>query len=227
MHTSYSPLQTAAAIHVPSSRDPGEVIDQRLVVIMLEADEEAVLASRILVLAGTRYQHVLLLGVCPDPLRQTELRRKLVTIAAFLRQQRLPAESHLSQSLQSLSVEITIERGRDWIERIKTVLQPDDEVACYDAQNVGRQPKPLCDILSSELEFPIYVLSDLRPSGPARQQLLSQATSWLGSIAAIGAFFLLQARIAAVVQGWAQSCLLLVTLFAEVSIVWIWNSLFT
>ncbi len=226
MNTSESQLQTAPVIHIPSSAGSGPLVTRRLVVILLEAEEEAVLASRILVLASARYQRVLLLGVCLDPSRQTELRRRLVTIAAFLREKRLPTEANLSQSRQGLSVEIRIERGKDWIEKIKAVLRPDDALACYDEQNTGRGKKRLCDVLSSNLELPIYVFSGLHPSDPIQRNILSQAASWLGSIASLGGFFLLQARILGATQGALQTLLLILTLLAEVGVIWIWNSLF-
>ncbi len=206
--------------------EPDAVIASRLVVVMLEPDEEAMLAGRILTLAGEDCRNVLLVGICPDALRQTELRRRLVTIAAFLREQTLPGTTRTARSQEELCVEVRVEHGKDWIQRIRMTLQPGDMLACYEGQEAGGLRRQLCDVLSSNLEPPLYVFSQLAPPRSSRRTLLSQATSWLGSLAGIGTFFLLQVRIVTAIQGATQSILLLVTLFAEVGVIWIWNSLF-
>ena len=178
-------------------------------------------------LAGKDCRNVLLVGVCPDALRQTELRRRLVTIGAFLREQTLPGTTRTARSQEELCVEVRIEHGKDWIQRIRMTLRPGDTLACYEGQEAAKPRRQLCDILSSNLESPIYVFSQLTPPQSSHRTVLSEATSWLGSLAGIGAFFLLQVRIVTAIQGATQSVLLLLTLFAEVGVIWIWNSLFT
>ncbi len=221
-------FQDSAVMSRQALAEQDAVIASRLVVVMLEPDEEATLAGRILMLAGKDCRNVLLVGVCPDALRQTELRRRLVTIAAFLREQRLPDTSRTARSQEDLCVEVRIEHGKDWIQRVKMTLQPGDTLACYEGQEAAKPRRQLCDVLSSNLESStsIYVFSQLTPPRSSRRTLLSQATSWLGSLAGIGTFFLLQMRIVTAIQGGTQSVLLLLTLFAEVGVIWIWNSLF-
>lgn len=227
MNKADSQFQDSAVMSGQALAEPDGLITSRLVVVMLEPDEEATLAGRILMLAGKDCRNVLLVGVCPDALRQTELRRRLVTIAAFLREQTLPGTTRTARSEEELCVEVRIEHGKDWIQRIRMTLQPGDTLACYEGQEAAKPRRQLCDILSSNLESPIYVFSQLTPPQSSHRTLLSQATSWLGSLAGIGTFFLLQVRIVTVIQGGTQTVLLILTLFAEVSVIWIWNSLFT
>lgn len=186
----------------------------RLVVVIREAEEEAVLAGRIQELARQRCLSVLLVGIARDAASEAALRRSLVTIAAFLK-----ANSHAS------APEIRIEQGRDWISKVRAVLTPGDTLACYSEQKAGILERPLSDTLATGLNMPVYTFAGLRGDGIRRQTMLAQIVSWAGSLASIGAFVLLQARIVMAVQGWLQSVLLLGTLLAEVGVVWLVNSL--
>ena len=208
-----SRFQTVPLVPLPPPDASPPVAAKRLIAVIPYADEEAALASRILTLARPRGLQVLLFGICPDPDEEAGLRRKLVTIAAFIRDERL-------------SVEIRMEHGKDQIEKVKAILRHDDMLACYAEQNVGPWHKSLSDALLSSVDIPIYILSGLRPSRPTRKNLFLQAVSWLGSIAAIGGFFLLQVKITEATDGWVQTALLLLTLFVEVGLIWTWNSLF-
>ena len=48
--------------------------------------------------------------------------------------------------------------------------------------------------------------------------------SWLGSIATILGFFWIQLRIEQLARDWSQTLLFLLTLVAEVYLIWLWNS---
>ena len=72
----------------------------------------------------------------------------------------------------------------------------------------------------------IYTFTGLHGPEKSRQPVVSQALSWIGSLAAVGGSLLLQARIVTAVQGGAQTALLLLTVIAEVGLIWVLNSLF-
>lgn len=200
--------------------------DRRLVVVMLDAAEEALLAGRILALAEPRGLRVLLIGVAPDPQGEAKLRRKLATIAAFLKDHRSPTRSDWPESNRDTWVEYRIEHGKDWIARTRALLRPNDMLACYSEQVIGTRQRPLSDILSSTLNMSIYTFTGLHGPEKSRQPVVSQALSWIGSLAAVGGSLLLQARIVTAVQGGAQTALLLLTVIAEVGLIWVLNSLF-
>lgn len=98
-------------------------------------------------------------------------------------------------------------------------------LACYSEEETGVFERPLSDILSTRLRMPIYAFAGLRAEQGHRQSRLAQAASWAGSLASIGGFLVLQARIVTTIQGWPQSVLMLAALAAEVAVIWLVNSL--
>ena len=216
-----SELRISASMdQAPVSMSPFQY-NQRLVVVILGVEEEALLASRILELNKSRGLPVILTGIVLDAADGARLRRKLVTLVAFLK------DGQLTGNNKAWQVEIRMEQGRDWIGKIKSSLHPYDMVACYEEQTIGALRRPLSDILTSSLNVPIYTFAGLRQERATGRQLLSQAISWGGSLASIGGFLMLQARIVVLVQGGMQTVLLLLTLFAEVGLLWFVNCYFT
>lgn len=211
----------ARALEMPAGRNA-----QRLVVMIREAEDEALLASRILGLAEPRGLDILLVGIAPDPSTEATMRRKLVTIAAFLNGQSPRSGASLRHALPARHIDIQVQHGRDWAGGIRALVQPGDTIACYSDETVGILERPLSDILASTLNMPIYTFTGLQGQQHNRQSTLAQAASWVSSIASIGGFLALQARIVTVVQGTLQTVLLLVTVLAEVGIIWGWNALF-
>jgi hypothetical protein len=181
---------------------------------MRETQGEALLAGRIQELARARGLSVLLLGVAHNPAMEAELRRGLITIAAFLEE----GSRHVYRP------EIQVKCGGDWPSQIGALLRPGDLLACYADGRSSVFERPLSDTLSRALDVPIYTFQ-----GPgaerAPQNRLAQAASWMGSLACIGGFVLLQARIVTTFQGWLQSVLMLIALGAEVGSLWFVNSL--
>ena len=53
---------------------------------------------------------------------------------------------------------------------------------------------------------------------------LPEMFSWLGSIAIIIGFFLVQVQIDQLGKGLAPTCLFLLSLIGEVYVIWLWNS---
>ncbi len=197
----------------------------RLVVVVREAEEEALLAGRIEELARARGLPVLLVGVARDASAEATLRRSLVTISAFLREADAYARPALRGRDATMAPEIRIECGRDWLGKVRAMLRPGDVLACYSEEQTGVFERPLSDILSAGLGTPIYTFAGLRAEQGHRQSRLAQAASWAGSLASIGGFLVLQAYIVTAVQGWIQSVLMLAALAAEVGVVWLVNSL--
>lgn len=203
-----------------------EIMDQhaveqapRLVVVMLDTEEEALLAGRILALAQPRSLPVLLVGVALDTAGAATLRRNLATLGAFIKRGARPQPG--------MQVEIRIEQGFEWIRGVKSLLQPNDLLACYNNETVGLRQRPLADILSTNFNVPVYTFSGLHSAQPRRGQRLSQVFGWAGSLATIVGFLAVQARIAMSAQGWVQTTLLLVTLLAEAGLIWLVNSMFS
>jgi hypothetical protein len=188
-------------------------------------DEEASLAGRILALAQPRALPILLVGVARDAVRAAALRRTLVTIAAFLRAQSLSAGAN-SSGRAPTQIELLVEQGPDWLGRVARLVQPGDMLACVDAEVGGARHRPLNDILSSRLKMPMYTFTSVRDIEQGRRKMIPQIAAWLTSLGSIAGFMAVQVRIVLMAQGWLQSVLLLVTVLAEVGMVWLLNSLF-
>ena len=85
MNQLHSAVQAPAETHVANYAIPPAKNRPRLVVVIREVEEEALLAGRIQELARARGLPVLLLGVARDSSTEAKLKRGLITIAAFLR----------------------------------------------------------------------------------------------------------------------------------------------
>lgn len=198
----------------------------RLVVIFQHAEQEALLASRILDLAHARGLQMLLLGIAPDSGSAGGLRRQLVTVAAFIREEQTRLGSTLARGASAYAPEIQIEAGRNWINRVRSLLREDDVLACYSQPKAGFLDRPVDDILGCSLNRPIYVFTGPERPRSGLRHVLVQAAAWLGSLASIGGFLLLEIRLVPVAPGWVQTALLLILLGVEVGWIWMLNSLF-
>ncbi len=225
MNQLHSEVQVASAVRVAASEAAVKVVAPRLVVVMREPEEEVVLAGRILELARARSLPVVLVGVARDPAKEATLRRSLVTIAAFIREATAYAGRSLNPGASTGSPEIQIECGRDWMNGLRSLLRRGDVLACYSEDRAGILERPLNDILCSGLNMPVYTFAGLTAPKSPRQNRWTQMASWVASLASIGGFLMLGARIVIAVQGWLQSVLLLVALLVEVAVVWFVNSL--
>jgi hypothetical protein len=198
----------------------------RLVVVFQHVEQEAMLASRILDLAHARGLRILLLGIAPDSSTAAEVRRRLVTVAAFIREEQARIGPALARGGSAHAPEIVIEAGRRWIGGVESVLREDDLLACYSQPSPGFLERPLDGILGSALNRAVYIFTGPPVPRSGLRHTLGQAAAWLGSLASIAGFLLLEMRIVPMAAGWVQTALLLILLGVEVGWIWLWNSWF-
>jgi len=172
------------------------------------------LENRIWEIARSLQLNVLLLSLTNDLDEEAQLRRKLITMAAMIKD-------------PYVSTEIMIEHGNDWVGQVKKLWRKGDIVACYANQKVGIMRKALDQILRSSLNMSVYILADVQSAKNPKSTFLSQFFFWLGSLAIVGVFFWVEARLVQLPEDWAHSTLIYVCLFAEFAFIWLWNSLFT
>ncbi len=184
----------------------------KLLVVLSGVSEPAALAGRILAQARSGDQPVLLIGVASTIDAETDLHRRLVPVEAFI-------------ASQGHQVEIKTESGRDWLERVRREFASSDIVACYEHDGFGGRREPLSDVLARGLQAPVRDLTDFLRRAAGRRPILPQAAAWAGSILLIVGFLALQAKIVLEMQGWPQNVSLLMTIVAEVGLIWLWNSL--
>ena len=189
---------------------PASLATRRLIVLVSQSDwDDPELPGRIWNLATSRGSAVLLLGLSPEAAQEPQARRQLITMAAAIQDSRIAAG-------------IQVEVGNDWVGRVRSVWQPGDLVVCTAA---GLRQRSLSQLLSSSLQVPVHVLTDLRAAPDSRPGLLRQVVSWGGALSIIGGFLWLQIALGQPPRDAGQTLLLALTVLAEVGLLWIWNSL--
>lgn len=192
----------------------GAVAGRRLIVLVSDAESDYTPAvHRIWEMANALGSRVQFLGLCRDAAEEPSLRRQLVTLSALAQGGNVPAE-------------IRIEFGTDWVAAIKSDLKNSDTVVCFSEQYAGPSHRPLGQILQSNLDAPVTILSGLAPQERSGPHWFKQTLAWTGSLAIVLGFFLLQTRIEPGMGDWAQKTLLFISILFEGSLLLVWNSLF-
>lgn len=195
-----------------SHSDPDPI--PRLIVLFPASETDTPnLSHRIWEIARSLQLNVLLLSLSNDYEEEAQLRRKLITMAAIIKD-------------PYVSTNIMIEHGNDWARQVRKIWQAGDVVACYAGQKVGLTRKPLDQVLRSTLEATIYILSDYQPASNPKPIFVSQVSSWLGSLTIIGGFLWAEVKIVQLSQDWAHTALIYACIVIEIVLVWLWNLLF-
>jgi hypothetical protein len=197
--------------HIAHSVVDVESFHRLIVLIPPDTDYNAA-TRRIWELSNATGIRVQILSLYKNAVEEPSLRRGLVTMASLL------------QNGQE-SAELKIECGTNWVEAVKRNYQAGDMVVCFAEQRVGLFHRPLSQILHSDLNVSLYILSGLYPQDNSRSHGLTRAAPWIGSIVIITGFFVFQTRIS-VFTDWAQTILMLLSTAVEVWAIWFWNSLF-
>ena len=187
---------------------------RRLIVLIpnLEADLTAVI-QRVWELANVTGAHIKFLGLCNDAAQEPSLRRSLITMTAIA-------------NYDNVSAEAEIMVAKDWVETVKSHWRPGDMVVCFSEQRAGLLQKPLSQILQSDLNIPLYILSGLYPQKDSSSNWLTYVAAWTGFIAIIIGFFVLQTRIDLLTKDWTRTGLLLLSVAFEFWAIQLWNRLF-
>jgi len=209
MDTHIPSLSAAAPLASKAAVVPSSLATRRLIVLVSEADwDDPELPGRVWNLASSRGSAVLLLGLSPEAAQEPQARRQLITMAAAIQDTRITAG-------------IQVEAGNDLVGRVRSVWQPGDLVVCTSA---GLRQRGLSQLLTSSLQVPMHVLTDLRAAPRGRTGALRQIVSWGGALGLIGGFLWLQIALSQPPRDAGQTLLLALTVLAEVGLLWIWNS---
>lgn len=209
-----TPMTVAPLAKVNLATKASQPTVQRVIVLIPQQEmDDSGLARRIWSLAAPRSLKVLYLGLCVDVSREYRLRRRLVTLAAITRDDRVFVETQL-------------EIGNDWLRTVKTVWRPGDMVVCHAEQIAGMRRRPLSEAMISTLQVPVCILNGFYSPDRVNPALLKGVVSWFGSIAIIVGFFWVQAGIERMAKDWAHTALLYLSVVAEFGLIWIWNHLF-
>lgn len=187
---------------------------QRLLVLIPANADYSSMTRQIWELANSTHStSVQLFSLCKDILEEPGLRRSLATLCALIGE-------------AGVSVETKVEVGTNWVEGIKRNHQRGDLVVCFAEQRTGILQRPLSQILQSNLNIRVYILSGVDAQNLPRTNWFSQFMAWSGSIGIIAGSFLLQIRITSLPQDWAQTTLLIFSVVGEIWLIRAWNNLF-
>lgn len=185
----------------------------RLIVLIPDVEADYIAAiGKIWELADAQQASVLLLSLYEDTPQELGLRRGLVTMCAMLRDGRVSAE-------------VIIEMGTNWVDFVNRNYQTGDLIVCFTEQRAGLLHKPLSQVLQSNLNIPIYIISGRHLPKP-KSKLLSQTMAWAGFLGIIAGFFVLQIRIDQLSEGGIQNILLILSIIPEFWLILVWNGLF-
>ena len=203
-----------ALTYSPATHSDPQPVRRLIVLFPASEPEPTNSAHRIWDIARTLQANVLLLSLSNDIEEESRLRRNLITLAALIKD-------------PSVSTDIQIEHGYDWVGQVKKVWRTGDVVACYEGQKSGFLQKSLDQVLRSNLEAPIYLLSGYQPATNPNPSFWSQVAAWSGSLAIIGGFLWAEVKIGQLSQDWAHTSLIYICIFVELVLILLWNSLFS
>jgi hypothetical protein len=198
-------------LDIPYQQLDTERFSQLIILVSASADCAAV-TRRICKLATETNSCIHLLGLYRDEEEELALRRELAMASALIRDARV-------------YVEVTVERGTDWVRAVRPLYQTGDMLVCLTDQSTGIRRKPLSQILESNFNTTIYILSET-PMQKQKSKFLSQVIAWSGLIGIVGGFFILQVDITRMPRDGFQTLLLILLLVPEIWLVQFWNSLF-
>jgi len=186
---------------------------RRLVVLVPNQDvDEVAFAHAIWELAFPPGLAVLLLGLCLNPNHEPRARRRLVTVAALIREPRV-------------SVEMQLDFGRNWMPSLKSVLQRGDIVICPAGQQTGIFREPL-DLALEKLGSPIITLPGLYPfTRRLIPRFIFESAFWAVSGVVLFVFFWFQSRILRIPEEWVKDTLLSLSVLIELGLIWVWNGI--
>jgi len=184
-------------------------------IVLLPADSDYTTATRrIWELAIATGRRIQFLGLCKDAAQEPSLRRELVTMSALVQDGRV-------------STEVKVEIGTNWVDFVKRNYQTGDMVVCFAEQRAGLLQRPLSQILNSELDAPVYIITGLYRQKHLSWNWISQTLAWSGFIGIMIGFFWLQVEIDQLPRGFANITLLILSIPAEIWLIWVWNNLFS
>jgi len=184
----------------------------RVLITRPEVDS-AIVAQKIRELANALGGPVQFIGLCTDPVSEPGVRRQMATLCAMVRNEHITAEAK-------------IESGPDWLKAVRSEWHTADVIACITEPGADSAPGPLHEILESNLNVRVYMLTGIHSREKwQRSSWVSNLVIWVGSIGIVLGFFWLQLRLTQLPGDWAHTALLYLSIFAEAGMIWFWNSL--
>lgn len=189
---------------------------QRLVVLVpAMLTSEAALAQHLWTLAQPRGLPVLFVGRVERVQDEPGMRRRLALLAA------------LTRDNDGVRADFQLAVGGDWLGLLGALWRPGDLVVCHTEQSapllaLGRT---FGQAIANGLQTPVYALSGFcAPEGSEVARLGRHLLFWMGALAIVLLFFLVQINVQRLAQDWVQSLVLMLTVIVEFGVLAGWNS---
>lgn len=174
----------------------------------IETDLTAV-TRRIWDLAASTGADIKLIGLYNDSTQEPALKRALITMSAMLNHGDVYADTETVF-------------GKGCVTALRSRLQPGDMIVCWEEAPVGIFQKPLSQVLQSDLNAPVYVITGLSNESRSRARIGSIAVTWLGFLTIVLGSLFLQVKICQVAKDGATLLILLSTAI-EFWLISVWN----
>ena len=188
---------------------------KRLIVLVPNVDmDEVQIAQKVWEMASPPKLTVLLLSICNNTSEEYRIQRRLITLAALIRDPRVV-------------VEVQIKYGNDWLRGVKSFITDGDVILCHEEQRAGLWHKPLVSLLET-FRIPVWTLSGFyRTNLAPRSHWLSMTIFWSGAVALLTGFFYLQVQINGMTDSLAKNVMLCLSIGVEIGLLYAWNSIFS
>jgi hypothetical protein len=188
---------------------------RRLIVLVPESGVDSTLVARkIWELANVLESRIQLLSLSKDAAHEPGLRRQLVILSALV-------------GGDGISIDSKIELGNNWLNLVKSNWHEGDVIVCFSGQQSSVLSTPLYQALETNFNATVYVIgSFIQPEERRHAGWVSSLMAWVGSVAIIYGFFLLQAKLTQPPGDLMYTALLYVSIFIEFGSIWMWSSLF-
>jgi hypothetical protein len=196
-----------------STLEPG--LKKSLIVLLPEGlTGSSDLAKKIYWLATRDHCDVFYLAIVDDEQTKLSVARHLATLKALTFSQQIAVNSKISNSAE-------------WLNTLKGLFRPGDMIVCHEEQYVRNgfmNATPMKAILSETFKAHIYTLTGFyQPWHVLTRKWLLGILFWVGCLAILGGFGLLEIQIDRTVQGAAGTALIFVILAFEFAAFWAWN----
>lgn len=190
-------------------------LKNRLLVLVPEGlVDEAGLAQKVYALALRDHRDVLYLAVVEDPDNRLSVMRRMATLSALT-------------SSEAVNVKSILFQTRDWVQSLRDYYRPGDRVACLASQtlHMGWQKTiPVREALEKALDAPVLELAGVyHPWKTASRKWLLALLFWVGCLAILAGFSMLEFQIDHAIQGVARTALIMIALTVEFGAFWAWS----
>jgi hypothetical protein len=192
---------------------------KRLIVLLPESlAGRADLARAVHQLALQNGADVLYLTLVDDDEKTLTVARSMATMKA------ITSDTHLTVYSKLVAT-------HSWLKMLHEIFRPGDLVVCHVEQTVRKgtfSTRPISEFLLETLEAPVITVAGYyHPQREQIMHLLNNLLAWVGFLAIVVAFTLLEFNLDSTIHGVTHTILLVLLVTVEFGAVLVWNKLFS